>query len=83
MYEQGMTPKIGADAYAALYEVEYATLITNEDLVQAWAEIESALTNLYQLSELIQRLISSSFLMTQRTLQYQYNGPKKLDSKMG
>lgn len=70
MREQGMTPKLGGDAYAAFYEIEYGTPITNEDLDRAWEEIERALTTLYQLPALIRTLMSSSFLIAQRTLQY-------------
>ena len=68
--EQGMTPKIGADAYAALYEIEYGIQIRDEDLDQSWEEIECALTKLYQMPDLIQVLMSSSFLIAQRTLQF-------------
>lgn len=72
--EPNMTQERGGTAYAALYAVEYDEPITDDDLSQAWTDIEHALTNFYEMDELAQIFRASSQLIAQRALSFSYNG---------
>ena len=69
--EDGIRPSQIGDHFAAFYDVEYGTL-QEEDIAQAWTDIELALTNLFQMSELIGILKSAHHLAAQRAIAYPF-----------
>jgi hypothetical protein len=72
--EPNMTQQRGGTAYAALHAIEYDKPITDDDLSQAWNDIEQALTCFFEMDELAQIFRTSSQLIAQRALSFSYNG---------
>lgn len=72
--EPGMTQERGGSAFAALHAVEYGEMITEDELFQAWNDIEQALTRFFEMDELSQMFRASSQLIAQRPLSFSYNG---------
>jgi hypothetical protein len=57
--------------FALLYGMEYGQTPTEQDIAQAWAEIEQALTNLYKMSRVREALKSADYVISQRALQFE------------
>lgn len=57
--------------FALLYGMEYGEAPTEQDIAQAWAEIEQALTNLYNMSGVREALKSADYVIAQRPLQFE------------
>lgn len=72
--EPNMTQERGGTSYAALHAVEYGELIIDDDLLQAWNDIEQALTCFFEMDELAPIFRASSQLIAQRPLSFSYNG---------
>lgn len=62
--------------YAALYPFEYVSgsYDINSKLKSAWGEIEVALNNFLDNTELLSHLETAKYLVTQRNLKFQFNG---------
>ena len=57
--------------FALLYGMEYGQAPTEQDIAQAWAEIDQALTNLYKMSGVREALKSADYVIAQRALQFE------------
>lgn len=68
--ESGMTKKGAGDSFASLYPVEYGLGISQEELNQAWDEVEQALENLLSMQTLLEQLLRGSKLIAQRPLMF-------------
>jgi hypothetical protein len=58
------------DDFTILYGMEYGTAPTDDEIQQAWSEIEEALTNLYTMDGVRGLLKSAEYIVAQRALQY-------------
>lgn len=67
--EPGMT-QTDNESFAALYAVEYGIGVTREDFAKAWADIERALDNLFDMRDLLNRLRRAERLAPQRSLTF-------------
>ncbi|MBS1790516.1 MAG: PD-(D/E)XK nuclease family protein [Acidobacteria bacterium] len=67
MREPGMTK---VDNFAAFAAVEYGPPVKNEELERARAEIKQALSNLFEMKDLLVRLQSATHLVPQRPLTF-------------
>jgi len=56
------------DSFAAFHAVEYGLKIRPEEREKAWSEVEKALTNLFEMNELLSTLRTASQLFTQSPL---------------
>jgi hypothetical protein len=56
--------------FALLYGMEYGQAPAEQDIAQAWGEIEQALTNLYAMSGVRDALKSADYVISQRALQF-------------
>jgi hypothetical protein len=70
MREPGMTKKSAGDSFASLYPVEYGLGISQEEMDQAWCEVEQALKNLLSMQALLGQLLSGLKLIAQRPLTF-------------
>lgn len=70
MREPGMTKKRAGKNFAALYPVEYGTGISQEELDQAWQDIENALHKLFEMPDLLSLLQRANRLIAQRPLTF-------------
>lgn len=70
--EAGMTRKLGAEAFAALYAIEYDEPISELDLECAWNDVEKSLNNFLSMGELCNLLGRASKLVSQRPLMFHY-----------
>jgi hypothetical protein len=57
--------------FALLYSMEYGQAPTEQEIAQAWAEIEQALTNLYKMSDVREALKLADYVISQRALQFE------------
>lgn len=71
--EPGMTQKAAGTAYVALQDFEDGLTISDEELDQAWSDIQSALTSFLNMHDLIQMLRRADYLVSQRALSFSYN----------
>jgi hypothetical protein len=71
--EPGMTQKAAGRAFAALYPFDYGEELTESDLSQAWADIETALSNFLEMEEIITPLREANYLVAQRSLMFSFN----------
>jgi CRISPR/Cas system-associated exonuclease Cas4 (RecB family) len=76
MREPGMTVKKAGESFAALYDVEYGDGVDEEDVQVAWHDIETALINLLEMTDLRRKLVNASHLIAQRPLTFSYEGVK-------
>ncbi len=76
MRETGMTVKKAGGNFAALYSVEYENGVEQEDLQTAWLDIETALQNLLDMSDLHAQLANAVHLIAQRPLTFSHEGVK-------
>ncbi len=76
MREPGMKITEARDSFAAFYDVEYGTGVTKNDLEAAWQDIKCALTNLLDMTDLFERLLTASYLVAQRSLSFTHDGVK-------
>jgi hypothetical protein len=74
MREPGMTKKQAGETFAALYPVEYDMNISQQELDQAWAEVETALDNLYEMPDILPLLQHGKWLVAQRPLIFTCHG---------
>jgi hypothetical protein len=70
--EPGVSPSQLGDEFAAFYCVEYGGTINEQEITQAWTEIEQALQNLCKMQELSAELKAARYLVTQRPLQFKH-----------
>ncbi len=68
--ERGMTPTKAGDAFAAFYAIEYHQELPDADIVRAWNEVVTALTNLLSMGWLLGTLRIAEALIPQRTLAF-------------
>jgi len=73
-YRNGQAKGVSGDDFCALFAFEYGNPVSNEELKDAWAEIETSLSNFLNNARLISMLKSSKMLVTQRALTFQVNG---------
>lgn len=59
------------DDFALLYDMEYGSATTEEEIEKAWQEIELAFDNLYKMSRLREALKSAEYIVAQRALQFE------------
>lgn len=71
--ESGMTQKAAGRAFAALYPVDYGEEITDDDLNQAWNDIENALTNFLEIEDIATPLRDAIYLVAQRSLMFSFD----------
>lgn len=71
--EPGMSVTEGKNSYAALFGFEYDQDIEAE-LAPAWTDVEQALTNFLEMSDLLKILREASQLIPQRTLKFRHSG---------
>ena len=71
--EPGMTQKAAGRAFAALYPVEYGKEITDDELSQAWADVENALTNFLEMEDIIVPLREAKYMLAQRSLMFTFD----------
>ncbi len=76
MREPGMKVTEAGDSFAALYNVEYGDGVADDDIQAAWYDIECALTNLLEFSDLHRQLLNASYLIAQRSLTFSHEGIK-------
>jgi hypothetical protein len=57
--------------FTLLYGMEYGQPPTEQEIEQAWAEIEQALANLYKMSVVRDALKSADYVISQRALQFE------------
>lgn len=69
--EPDMKPSKAGDNFAAFHSVEYSDL-KQEDIEQAWIDIENAFDNLFQMNELLERLRTADYLIAQRMLVFPF-----------
>ncbi len=72
--EPGMTLKQAGKAFAAFTELEYGQPISDEDYLQAWEEVQTALRNFYKQTELKSLLKAGAYRVAQKVLQMQHFG---------
>ncbi len=68
--EPGMSPAKEDGSFAAFYAMEYGSGVTDQDLEQAWLDIEQALSNLFDMNQVLSLLGSASYLVPQRNLTF-------------
>lgn len=71
--EIGMTQKAAGRAFAALYPIDYGEEITDEDLNQAWNDIENALSNFLEMEDIAVPLREATYLVAQRSLMFSFD----------
>jgi hypothetical protein len=68
--DPGFSRSKAGEAFAAFHAVEYGGMVSENDLDRAWAEIKRALANLFEMHELLTTLMSSTYVIAQRTLTF-------------
>jgi hypothetical protein len=68
--EVGMTPTKAKTAFAAFYDTEYGITVTESQIKSAWQDIETALTNLFEIAHLSKALSTATHLIPQRTFMF-------------
>jgi len=66
--------KVGNDKYAGFYEEEYGNGLSDDDFINAWDEISSAINLFYECSDLQNLLNEAQVLVPQRPLMFNHNG---------
>lgn len=66
-----LQPSKEGENFALFYGMEYGPIPTDDDIARAWSDIESALTNLYQMEELRAILKEADYIIAQRALQFE------------
>jgi hypothetical protein len=69
--DSGLRVSHEGENFNLLYGMEYGQAPTEQDIAQAWAEIERALTNLYKMSGVRDALKSADYVISQRALQFE------------
>src|SRR5574341_411781 len=64
--EPGLVPSRVSDEFAAFYAIEYGQQLTDEEISQAWHDVETALRNLLSMEDLLATLRSSNYLVPQQ-----------------
>lgn len=72
--EEAMVPSQAGEAFAAFLALERGETVTDEELDQAWQEIEQALHNLFAMDGLMQQLRGAQWCVAQRALQFEHAG---------
>lgn len=72
--EPGMSAAKAGDAFAAFRVLEYGFEVSDEEIAQAWVDVECALTNLIGMRDLLRLLRTSAKLVSQRALIFPYFG---------
>jgi len=72
--EPGMSAAKAADNFAALYGVEYGEEISDQEIAQAWNDVEQALRNLLEMRDLLELLGTATKLIPQRPLTFPFFG---------
>jgi hypothetical protein len=70
--EPGMTATKAGESFAALAAVEYDGDLSEEILEMAWLDVETALVNLLEMTDLLNLLKSASQLVPQRALTFEH-----------
>jgi hypothetical protein len=63
-----------ADAVAAFRAIEYGEGVPEEQIAQAWQDIDTAIDNLFKMARLRSALNAASYLIAQRSLQFELAG---------
>ncbi|MEN4012457.1 MAG: PD-(D/E)XK nuclease family protein [Bellilinea sp.] len=71
--EPGMTISKAGESFAALYPIEYDGQVADDELLQAWQDIENALECFLHMDELNETLNSARYLLPQRALSFTYD----------
>lgn len=72
--EPGMTGTKGGEDYAAFSEIEFGEGIDEEVINTAWQDVETAITQLLEMTDLLDLLRSASQLIPQRSLTFEHFG---------
>jgi hypothetical protein len=70
--EPGMTATKAGESFAALAVIEYGGDLSDEILELAWRDVETALTNLLEMTDLLDSLKTASQLIPQRALTFEH-----------
>ncbi len=62
------------DGIAAFWSIEYGEPVSNDELMQAWNDVETAIGNLYKMERVREALKATSHLVAQRPLQFGFAG---------
>ena len=73
IHEPGLKPSKN-DAFAAFRAIEYGESIRQEEIAQAWQDIETAIDNLFKMDGLRAALKCASYVVAQRSLQFELAG---------
>jgi hypothetical protein len=72
--EEGVVPSKVGEAFAAFLAIEHGETVSDAALDQAWAEIDQALRNLFEMDGLMKQLRGASLLVAQRALMFEHAG---------
>lgn len=72
--ESGMTGTKAGEDFAALSVIDFGEGITDEIIEAAWQDVETALTSLLEMTDLLDLLKSASQLIPQRSLTFEHFG---------
>jgi hypothetical protein len=59
------------DEFALFYDMEYGQRPSDDEIAQAWSEVDQALTNLFKMERVRDGMKSASYLVAQRGLQFE------------
>ncbi len=74
LFKPGFSPSQLGEAFAALHCVEYGEGITDEEADKCWLEIDLSFSNLLSMKDVLERLTSATYIVTQRSLHLQHSG---------
>ena len=73
LHRPNFSPSKLGDKFAALHCMEYEGVIPENEIKQAKADIDKALTNLFAMKELCKRIKSGNYLISQRSLSFSHS----------
>ncbi|MGG6241737.1 PD-(D/E)XK nuclease family protein [Nodosilinea sp. AN01ver1] len=74
LHEPNFSPtKVGKD-FAALHSIEYGKEVSDAEIAHAQSEVNQALVNLFENSEIFEKLLQAEYLIPQRALVFSHSG---------
>ncbi len=74
LHDPQMSPSKAGTKFAAFYCMEYGGSVAQSELDQAWDDIQAALTNFYEMTEVHSELLSATYVIAQRALSFSHSG---------
>lgn len=74
LHDPAFSPSALGSAFSAFHCMEYEGRISEEEIDQAWTEVEVALGNLFEMHDLLSRLKSATYVIDQRALTFVHSG---------